>query len=90
MCLIRVDHALFLINSTEGLDYTSSFGFEEEEGQFCQQVSISSDSLVEGNEHFLLGLVTNQEFVQLTTANTTITIEDSDGQFVISILSCSI
>ena len=89
MCLIRVDHALFLINSTEGLDYTSSFGFEEE-GQFCQQVSISSDSLVEGNEHFLLGLVTNQEFVQLTTANTTITIEDSDGQFVISILSCSI
>lgn len=54
----------------------------EETDRFCQVVSILSDFLVEGEEEFLLSLQNDQEFVQFTLHNTTITIEDSDGQFI--------
>lgn len=57
----------------------------EETDRFCQVVSILSDFLVEGEEEFLLSLQNDQEFVQFTLYNTTITIEDSDGQINISI-----
>ena len=55
----------------------------EEVGQFCQVVVIISDNIVDGNETFLLALETDQDFVQLDSPNTTITIIDDDSQFCI-------
>lgn len=71
-----------------GEDYSrvlgSSVGSElEEAGIFCVVLGIFSDNLLEGNESFALALQTEQEFVQLTTPNTTITIVDSDSELTI-------
>ena len=48
-------------------------------------VQIISDNIVDGNETFLLALETDQEFVELDSPNTTITIVDDDSQFSTSV-----
>lgn len=61
--------------------FSNSIGSDlEESGMHCEILGIYSDNLLESNEHFTLVLQTDQEFVQLTTPNTTITIVDSDSQ----------
>ncbi len=79
-------HYCVFFHYTEGVDYTASYNsvvaIDGKVSMYCVDISITDDSIVEGEEsfEFTLNSTSEGELIEFIIRNTTITIRDNDGK----------